>query len=41
MQSARRLAGIAVALAVISTPGMARAGDAEITTTAFHVEGMT
>ncbi len=41
MQSARRVAGIAVALAVISTLGMARAENAEIRMTTFHVEGMT
>ncbi len=41
MRSARRLAGIAVALAIISTVGMARAEDAEIRMTTFHVEGMT
>ncbi len=41
MQSGRRIAGIAVALAVISTLSMACAGDAEIRMTTFHVEGMT
>ncbi len=41
MQSARRTVWITVALAVILTVDMTLAEDAEVRTTAFHVEGMT
>ena len=41
MQSARRIVGIAVALAVIFTVDTTLAGDADVRTTTFHVEGMT